>query len=216
MDGQAVAADAGKVVRETADRIEGREVRNLLETVEEEVGADGLNGAIAVDGPEDADTVGVFGVGGDDEKGGGRASNPLLPSRAHEGVAGALGFGYFDWADGDGACGSRSSSEGAGRALFVQLIEKCGCGHGGELLSVCGDSAGLRGHGRSRTTFASDHAPIPTDCARSPIANEPSPTRSFPEAVECADSGDGPGVSADGVVLADSRNGPCQVNTPLG
>ena len=136
-DSEAIATDAGEVVSDAGDCIEGREPRYLMEGVRQEFGADRLKWSIAVGRAQDADAVGVLGGVNDQKAGDGRAAHALLPSDAHDDVAGLWKLSYFDWADGDGSCGSGWRWGGPGCALFGQLVEKSGCGHRGELLSVC-------------------------------------------------------------------------------
>lgn len=137
IDGQTVATDSGEVVGDAANRIEGRELRCLLEGVRQELGVDRLDWSVAVGGSQDVNAAGVLRVVGDQKVWDGRAAHALLPSGAHEGVTGPLGPSYFDWADGDSSRGSGSRGEAAGDALVGQVIEKSGCGHGGGLLSEC-------------------------------------------------------------------------------
>ena len=130
IDSEAIATDPGEVVGDAADRIESRELRDLMKGVRQKLGADRLDWSFAVGGAQDADAVGVLGVVGDQQVRSGGPAHALLPAGAHEGVAGSLGLSYFDWADGDGSCGAGSGGEGAGGALFGQVVEECGCGHG--------------------------------------------------------------------------------------
>ena len=136
MDRQAVATNPGEVVGDAADRVEGRELPCLLEGVRKKFGTNRLDRSIAVGGAQDADAVRVVGIVRDHQVRSGGAPHALFPSGAHEGVAGALGFGYFDWAHRNHPDSSGSRGQRAGGGPFSQVIEKCGCGHGGEFLSV--------------------------------------------------------------------------------
>ena len=128
IDGQAIATDTGQVVSDAADGIKGRELRYFLQRVQQEFRADRLDRSVPMGGTQDADAAGVFRVVGNQQVGRGGAAHALLPSGAHEGVAGSLGLRYLDCADGDRSDRAGPRGEGAGGGLFGETIEKGGSG----------------------------------------------------------------------------------------
>ena len=128
IDGQAIATDTVQVVSDAADGIEGRELPYFLQRVQQEFRADRLDRSVPMGGTQDPDAAGVFRVVGDDEVGNGGAAHALLPLGAHEDVAGSLGLGYLNGADGDRSRRAGPRREGAGGGLFGEVIEECGCG----------------------------------------------------------------------------------------